>query len=627
MNINSANTNTLSGVISDGASGQVAITQSGAGITILTNTETYTGATTVNAGTRVVNGSLAAGTTVTVNSGGPRDRRHRHDQRSTVNVLSGGHFNPGGINTSNGSQIGGTLTIGNLVLSSGSTTDFSLQTAGVAGGVNDLVNVATNLTLGGNLDINELPGFGIGSYTLFTYGGTLAGSFGSTIGGLNGFNASISTGVNGQVNLVVALGNAQFWDGNGVANDNNIAGGSGTWNATSTNWTDNAGAVNAKWGGGTAIFNAPGGTVTLGSAISAQGLVFGSNGYVLTGSNTLTLTGTAPEINVSSAGGSATVGVRIAGTSGLTADGVGTLILTNGSNSYSGGTNVGNGTLQVGTTATTGSLGGGAISLFSGGTLSVVNVTGSVLAANVSGGVSGHGTLNVNSAKSNTLSGALTDGSSGQLALTQSGAGTTILTNSGNTYSGSTTVSGGILQVGTSTIAGSIGSGSAISIGNGGTLTLVKLSNSTFANSVTDGLGGTGTLNINSTGNLTLSGVLSDGSSGQLNLLQSGTGTTTLTGIETYTGATTVNAGTLQIGNGSSGNLAAGSAVTVANTGTLAIDLSNGTNKATFAADVTLNGAGATLKVIDSSTDTFTGVIGGTGVWARPARVPSFSTR
>src|SRR6202012_2363767 len=105
------------------------------------------------------------------------------------------------------------------------------------------------------------------------------------------------------------------------------------------NWTDGSGATNASWQGGTAVFAAPGGTVTLTSAINAQGLIFGSSGYVLAGTSfALNLTGSMPAISVSNALTSATIAAKITGTSGLTSSGAGTLILTNAANSYTGGT-------------------------------------------------------------------------------------------------------------------------------------------------------------------------------------------------------------------------------------------------------------------------------------------------
>ena len=62
-----------------------------------------------------------------------------------------------------------------------------------------------NLTLGGLLNITNTGGFGVGAYTLFTYGGAL------TMGSLTiasapvGFVYTVSTNTAGQINLIVQL--------------------------------------------------------------------------------------------------------------------------------------------------------------------------------------------------------------------------------------------------------------------------------------------------------------------------------------------------------------------------------------------------------------------------------------
>jgi len=50
---------------------------------------------------------------------------------------------------------------------------FDLNTAGVVGGDNDLVNIIGDLTLDGILDINDGADFGPGTYTLMTYTGNV----------------------------------------------------------------------------------------------------------------------------------------------------------------------------------------------------------------------------------------------------------------------------------------------------------------------------------------------------------------------------------------------------------------------------------------------------------------------
>ena len=93
-----------------------------------------------------------------------------------------------------------------------------------------------------------------------------------------------------------------YWDGGttDVADpgDGTSFGGLGTWNATLKNW-DN-GATHQAWANATtdtAIFGgATSGVVTLGSAVTANGLTFNTAGYTVSGANTLTLAGTTPTI-------------------------------------------------------------------------------------------------------------------------------------------------------------------------------------------------------------------------------------------------------------------------------------------------------------------------------------------
>lgn len=106
----------------------------------------------------------------------------------------------------------------------------------------------------------------------------------------------------------------------------------------------------------------------------------------------------------------------------------------------------------------------------------------------------------------------------GTQGLTKDGAG--ILTLLGNnTYSGTTTVSAGTLQIGSNSANGNIGTG-AVSLASGTTLTFLGISgSSTFANTI----------------------------SGAGKVIKSGAGTTlVLSGNNTFTGGVSVTAGTLQ---------------------------------------------------------------------------------
>jgi hypothetical protein len=95
--------------------------------------------------------------------------------------------------------VGSTLTVSNsLNLGSSSVLGFGPGTNATE------IAVTGNLTLGGTLNVTDGGGFTNGTYTLFTYGGTLSYD-GLTIGSVpnTNFTYSISTNTAGQVNLVV----------------------------------------------------------------------------------------------------------------------------------------------------------------------------------------------------------------------------------------------------------------------------------------------------------------------------------------------------------------------------------------------------------------------------------------
>lgn len=223
----------------------------------------------------------------------------------------------------------------------------------------------------------------------------------------------------------------------------------------------------------------------------------------------------------------------LSGAGDLTKQGTGTVILS-GANTYSGGTTVSAGVLQGTTTSLQGNITDNASVAFDG-------------AGTYSGIVSGTGNL------------------------TKLNAGTLVLMGA-NTYSGGTTVSGGVLQGTTTSLQGNIVNNAAVEFDGAGTYAGAmsgtgNLSKTTAGTLILSGTntysGGTtltagvlqGTTNslqgaiANSTSvvfDQTITGTYAGVLSGAGSLTKQNTGTTILTGANTYTGGTTVSAGVLQ---------------------------------------------------------------------------------
>ena len=441
-----------------------------------------------------------------------------------------------------------------------------------------------------------------------------------------------------------------------------------SWSDTGTNF--NSGS---SWTGGTAPTTAdvaaftiasPTNQPALSSSLSVGGLYFTVGGYTLSAASgqTLTLVGSgstaisgggtsnaAPAIQADNTSGINTITAplkleSVAGTtstiyqaaggeliiSGLISDdgvfgetliksGDGTLTLS-GANTYSGGTVLNAGILQLGSNSTgsitSGPVGTGRLTL-NGGTLSS-NVGDFITTRTIAnpitfGGdvtfgtstnfgalsLTGAGTLTGNRTltfvANVTLSGNISE-SGGSFGITKNGSGTLILEGN-NSYSGGTTINLGLVELKNVNALGSTSApltvngdqfdygildlnGQSISVGN-----LTGTGGKIWNNGPNAG-SSTATLTIG-TGNASggnYQGVIADNNdngSGKVALTKTGTGTITLSGANTYTGATTVNAGTLLI----NGSTAAGSAVTVNNTGTL-----GGTG--TIGGTVTVNSGG-----------------------------------
>jgi outer membrane autotransporter protein len=186
---------------------------------------------------------------------------------------------------------------------------------------------------------------------------------------------------------------------------------------------------------------------------------------------------------------------------------------------------------------------------FDGGTLEALATEGGIISSKGIKLNALGGTFLADSGTTSALSGAIT----GAGAFTKDGAGILVLSGA-STYSGGTTVSGGILQAGSST---AFSPNSAFTVNS--VLNLAGFSNTVGS------LAGSGTVTNNGSpailtagGNGTstvFSGTLINGTA-SLGLIKTGLGTLTLSGANTYTGGTTITGGTLQIGNaGTTGSI------------------------------------------------------------------------
>lgn len=453
---NRSDTQTFGGIIS----GAGAVTQSGSGTTVLNGANSYTGATTVRSGTLLVNGDESAATgATTVLSGGTLGGT------GTIGgdvALNGGTLSPG--------ASVGTLTInGSLALDANAALDYELGQAGTVGGTaNDLTVVHGNLVLDGTLNVSASSGgtFGPGVYRIFSYDGTLTDN-GVALGTMPATDAFVQTSLANQVNLVNTTGlTLSFWDGPGHANDGAITGGTGTWRlADNDYWSDATGSLNAPYTNASfAVFGGTGGTVTVDNGngqVSASGMQFETDGYHLVGGD-IALTGGASSIRVGDGTGAgtamtATIDNALAGSGMLVKDDLGTLVL-NGANTYTGGTTVKAGTLQVSGDANLGAA-TGSLSI-DGGTLH----TTASFQSNRTIGLGGAATFDTDAATTLALSGDV----SGSGSLTKTGDGTLALSGA-SSYGGATTVAGGTLGAGA---VNAFNAASAFTVRNGATLEL-----------------------------------------------------------------------------------------------------------------------------------------------------------
>ena len=345
--------------------------------------------------------------------------------------------------------------------------------------------------------------------------------------------------------------------------------GAGTWNTTATNWWD--GLTNVAWPNLTtssAIFGAgsgAAGTVTVSGSVITNAVTFdapGSGTYTLSG-GTISLEGTAPTIT---ANVNASIGSLLAGSAGLVKAGNGVLALS-GSNSYTGGTQIDAGAINV-TNAS--ALGAGTVTLGASGT-ALFHGTGSA-GYTIANAIAGTGNVSVRSNPGGTIA---TDGNYTYLTGTLSG------------FSGTLTVD----PFQSAVILGDAalnGSNARWVITNTATTTGYVLSQTAGGTAQLGELSGNGNLGAANAGNgtfwevgalatsSTFSGAFVNSAGGfSSSLRKVGAGTLTLTGLSLSTGTANVIAGTLQIGDGGTAGSVRSMAITGSSGATLAFNRSD----------------------------------------------------
>jgi fibronectin-binding autotransporter adhesin len=568
--------NTLAALIGD-SGGATSLVKSGTGTWVLTHaTNTYTGTTTVNAGTLVVGAGNALGTgSLIINSGTVRLQTSDYNSLSypTAPVTIGA----GGVLSADQSSKNA-HNLGPLTLNGGTLTSIN----GPGGAADD---------------------GGYGNFLL--RGVTVGGSSMSTI------SSTTLTIVSGSFDVNDVVAGADLTISSRIISGSLIKNSSGTLVLTGANTYAGATTVSngtLTWGNNSAFGSA---AVTLGDANTGSGSVtLLASGSSRTLSNNIVVQNYGTAVTIGSSSGSVDVHYNgsltlnravtmqcvasdrtdfnnISGNPGL-------ITITGGGRAIWGGTSTFTGDVSITGSGTTLQVQAAQLPVNTNVTVGAGAVLQSYLSSPSLNGLSGTGALKMHSANTAaatwtlgagavsgtfTFDGTISDGGTGAVSIAKTGSGTQVLTGS-SSYTGATTVAGGTLSVtslangganssigASSNVAANLvlnggslrytGSGSTtdrlFSLGtSGGTIDASGTGAAVFTNTGDIGLNGqsgtrTLTLTGTNTGDNTLALKIVE-SGGATSLVKSGTGTWVLThGTNGFTGTTNVVAGTLKL--------------------------------------------------------------------------------